>query len=60
MDAICLPHPSGASTWFKMEPGRTLLERALRLLAEHPEIRRTFAGAREAAAADGRPRRRRA
>ncbi len=41
-DAICLPHPSGASTWFKMEPGRTLLEKALRLLARHPAIQKTF------------------
>jgi uracil-DNA glycosylase len=41
-DVICLPHPSGASTWFKMEPGKSLLEKALRLLARHPEIRRAF------------------
>ena len=27
-DAIALPHPSGASTWFKLEPGRALLARA--------------------------------
>jgi uracil-DNA glycosylase len=41
-DVIPLPHPSGASTWFKMEPGRTLLEHALALVAAHPEVRRTF------------------
>jgi len=41
-DAVCLPHPSGASTWTKTEPGRTLLARALRLVAGHPEIRRAF------------------
>jgi uracil-DNA glycosylase len=41
-DVIPLPHPSGASTWFKTEPGRTLLRRALRLLARHPEVTRTF------------------
>jgi uracil-DNA glycosylase len=41
-DALCLPHPSGASTWTKTEPGRTLLARALALLARHPEIRRAF------------------
>jgi uracil-DNA glycosylase len=46
VDVIPLPHPSGASTWFKMEPGRTLLERALRLVAGHPEVRRTFRSAR--------------
>jgi uracil-DNA glycosylase len=39
MNVVRLPHPSGAS---KLEPGRTLLERALRLLARHPEIRRAF------------------
>lgn len=41
-DVVCLPHPSGASTWFKKEPGRSLLERALRILARHPEVRRAF------------------
>jgi uracil-DNA glycosylase len=39
MDAIPLPHPSGASTWFKTEPGKTLLARALRLLGRHPAFR---------------------
>ncbi|WP_242339926.1 MULTISPECIES: uracil-DNA glycosylase family protein [unclassified Anaeromyxobacter] len=42
VDVIPLPHPSGASTWFKMEPGRTLLDQALTLLASHPEVARTF------------------
>ena len=42
VDVVCLPHPSGASTWFKVEPGRSLLEKALRILARHPEIRRAF------------------
>jgi uracil-DNA glycosylase len=42
VDVIPLPHPSGASTWFKVEPGRTLLEDALRLVADHPEVVRTF------------------
>jgi len=42
MDVVCLPHPSGASTWFKTDPGRALLNRALRLLGRHPEIRRLF------------------
>ena len=35
-DAIPLPHPSGASTWHRMEPGRTLLRQALDLVAIHP------------------------
>jgi uracil-DNA glycosylase len=43
-DVIPLPHPSGASTWFKMEPGRTLLARALELVAAHEEVRNTFSG----------------
>jgi uracil-DNA glycosylase len=38
-DLIPLPHPSGASTWFKMEPGKSLLAKALRLLAKHPAWR---------------------
>jgi uracil-DNA glycosylase len=45
VDVIPLPHPSGASTWFKMEPGRTLLEHALRLIADHAEVKRAFAAA---------------
>jgi len=43
-DVIPLPHPSGASTWFKVEPGRTLLDEALRLVADHPEISLAFRG----------------
>jgi len=35
-DLIPLPHPSGASTWHRMEPGISLLERALQLVAGHP------------------------
>jgi uracil-DNA glycosylase len=38
-DCIPLPHPSGASTWHRMEPGKTLLARALAMLAEHPSWR---------------------
>jgi uracil-DNA glycosylase len=35
-DLIPLPHPSGASTWHRTEPGRTLLQQALQLIAAHP------------------------
>ncbi len=42
VDVIPLPHPSGASTWFKVEPGKSLLGRALEELGAHPEIRRAF------------------
>jgi len=37
-DCIPLPHPSGASPWHRMEPGRTLLMRGLGLIAAHPAI----------------------
>jgi uracil-DNA glycosylase len=36
VDVIALPHPSGASPWHKLEPGKTLLAKALRRLAKHP------------------------
>jgi uracil-DNA glycosylase len=35
-DIIPLPHPSGASSWFKIEPGLSLTKEALVLLANHP------------------------
>ena len=35
-DLIALPHPSGASPWHRMEPGKTLLDRALQLIVAHP------------------------
>jgi uracil-DNA glycosylase len=38
-DVIALPHPSGASPWHKMEPGKTLLGKALKKLARHPAMR---------------------
>jgi uracil-DNA glycosylase len=34
-DVIALPHPSGASTWHRMEPGKTLLAQALAEIAAH-------------------------
>ncbi len=46
LDVIPLPHPSGASTWFKVEPGRTLLGKALGLLAGHPAARRALGSRR--------------
>ena len=38
-DLIPLPHPSGASPWHKVLPGRELLARALDLIAQHPAIK---------------------
>ena len=35
-DVIPLPHPSGASTWHRTEPGRTLLGQAIALIEAHP------------------------
>ena len=37
-DVIPLPHPSGASPWHKIPPGKELLQRALRLIARHPGV----------------------
>lgn len=48
VDVVALPHPSGASPWHKIEPGRTLLEKALAGLASHAAIRGIVAGARAA------------
>ena len=38
-DCIPLPHPSGASPWHRMEPGKTLLRQAFAAMAQHPAIR---------------------
>jgi uracil-DNA glycosylase len=39
-DVIPLPHPSGASPWHKILPGKELLEKALRKIAQHPALKR--------------------
>lgn len=38
-DLIALPHPSGASTWHRTEPGKSLLRKALGLLSRDPSLR---------------------
>jgi uracil-DNA glycosylase len=38
VDVIALPHPSGASPWHKIEPGKSLLARALRRVKNHPAM----------------------
>jgi len=43
-DIVALPHPSGASTWHRREPGKALLQRALELIAAHPEVKHAFHG----------------
>jgi uracil-DNA glycosylase len=37
-DLIPLPHPSGASPWPKIPPGKQLLAKAMRRIARHPAI----------------------
>lgn len=39
-DVIPLPHPSGASPWHKIPPGKGLVAVAMRKIARHPAIRR--------------------
>ena len=55
-DIVPLPHPSGASTWFKMDPGRGLLEKALEKLGEHEAWREVFGAPAQAADAVSRSR----
>ncbi len=38
-ELIPLPHPSGASPWHKIPPGRELTAKALRKVARHPAMR---------------------
>ena len=42
-DVIALPHPSGASTWHRMEPGKTLLGKALAKIEKHDAWRAAIA-----------------
>jgi uracil-DNA glycosylase len=48
-DVIPLPHPSGASTWHRMEPGAGLLKKALALLRGHAEVKAAFGTRRRGA-----------
>lgn len=43
IDVVPLPHPSGASVWHRVEPGKTLLTRALKTIAKHPAWRHVIA-----------------
>jgi uracil-DNA glycosylase len=42
LDVICIPHPSGLSSWYKVEPGKTLLRKALKLIGTHSAWGETF------------------
>ncbi|WP_334223848.1 uracil-DNA glycosylase family protein [Thiosocius teredinicola] len=44
VDVIPLPHPSGASTWHRTEPGISLLHKALGLIESHPAWRAILDG----------------
>ena len=54
MDLVPLPHPSGASPWPRMEPGKTLLGQAMRLIAGHRAISRIKPQASAGGTADRR------
>jgi uracil-DNA glycosylase len=41
-DIIPLAHPSGASPWHRMEPGKGLIKQALKLINKHPSFKRCF------------------
>ena len=43
-DLIPLPHPSGASPWHRIEPGKSLLRKALRRIAAHPAFKEMHNG----------------
>lgn len=40
IDLIPLPHPSGASPWPRIEPGKSLLKKALSKISKHPAMKR--------------------
>jgi len=42
ISVIPLPHPSGASTWPRTEPGKGLLQKALKLIASHNSCSKVF------------------
>lgn len=44
VDVAPLPHPSGASTWHRTEPGKSLLEDALQAISRHPAWRAACRG----------------
>lgn len=44
LDIIPLPHPSGASTWHRTEPGVTLLKKALQLIKRQPAWKQCLSG----------------
>jgi uracil-DNA glycosylase len=49
VDVVPLPHPSGASPWHRIEPGKGLLRKALSRLAQHEAMREALARAHDGA-----------
>lgn len=47
VDVVPLPHPSGASPWHRIEPGKSLLGKALALVKKHPAVRDAFRQTRQ-------------
>ncbi len=43
IDIIPLPHPSGASPWPRIEPGKSLLQKALSKISNHSAMKRITA-----------------
>lgn len=42
VDVVPLPHPSGASPWHRIEPGKALLRKGLAKLARHPAMKQAL------------------
>jgi uracil-DNA glycosylase len=55
LDVIALPHPSGASTWHRTEPGKALLARALGLIGKHEAWRELVAATKTLDPLDTQP-----
>ncbi|MBL8020263.1 MAG: uracil-DNA glycosylase, partial [Leptospirales bacterium] len=43
-DCIPLPHPSGLNAWNNMEPGKTLIRKALQKIKRHPAVKSELLG----------------
>lgn len=43
-DCIPLPHPSGLNAWNNMEPGKTLIRKALQRIKRHPAVKAELLG----------------
>jgi uracil-DNA glycosylase len=54
-DLIPLPHPSGASPWHRIPPGKALLGDAMRLIAQHPAMHRLICHSERSAAQSRNP-----